>query len=54
MPTVFATTCLKHGCPNSILLKKKILRLGIILYGFRLTFQDVVNVGMAESPSTRS
>lgn len=26
---------------------KKILRLGIILYGFRLTFQDVVNVGMA-------
>ena len=28
---------------------KKILRLGIILYGFRLTFQDVVNVGMALS-----
>lgn len=26
---------------------KKILRLGIILYGFRLTFQDVVNVGVA-------
>lgn len=26
---------------------KKILRLGIILYGFRLTFQDVANVGMA-------
>ncbi len=26
---------------------KKILRLGIILYGFRLTFQDVVNVGTA-------
>lgn len=26
---------------------KKILRLGIILYGFRLTFTDVVNVGMA-------
>lgn len=26
---------------------KKILRLGIILYGFRLTFQDVVNIGMA-------
>ncbi|MCM1137041.1 MAG: YeiH family protein [Muribaculum sp.] len=26
---------------------KKILRLGIILYGFRLTFQDVVNVGIA-------
>jgi len=24
---------------------KKILRLGIILYGFRLTFQDVINVG---------
>lgn len=26
---------------------KKLLRLGIILYGFRLTFQDVVNVGSA-------
>lgn len=26
---------------------KKILRLGIILYGFRLTFQDVLNVGIA-------
>ncbi len=26
---------------------KKILRLGIILYGFRLTFQDIVNVGVA-------
>lgn len=26
---------------------KKILRLGIILYGFRLTFQDVVAVGIA-------
>lgn len=26
---------------------KKLLRLGIILYGFRLTFQDVVNVGLA-------
>lgn len=26
---------------------KKILRLGIILYGFRLTFQEVVNVGAA-------
>jgi len=26
---------------------KKILRLGIILYGFRLTFQDVLNVGTA-------
>ena len=26
---------------------KKLLRLGIILYGFRLTFQDVLNVGMA-------
>lgn len=25
---------------------KKLLRLGIILYGFRLTFQDVVNVGV--------
>lgn len=26
---------------------KKLLRLGIILYGFRLTFQDVINVGVA-------
>ena len=26
---------------------KKVLRLGIILYGFRLTFQDIVNVGVA-------
>lgn len=26
---------------------KKLLRLGIIFYGFRLTFQDVVNVGIA-------
>lgn len=26
---------------------KKLLRLGIILYGFRLTFQDVINVGIA-------
>ena len=28
---------------------KKVLRLGIILYGFRLTFQDIVNVGVAGS-----
>ncbi|MCM1504506.1 MAG: YeiH family protein [Muribaculum sp.] len=26
---------------------KRILRIGIILYGFRLTFQDVVNVGVS-------
>ncbi len=26
---------------------KKILRLGIILYGFRLTFQDIIDVGVA-------
>ncbi|MDE6627737.1 MAG: YeiH family protein [Muribaculaceae bacterium] len=26
---------------------KKVLRLGIILYGFRLTFQDILNVGVA-------
>ena len=26
---------------------KKLLRLGIILYGFRLTFQDILNVGTA-------
>lgn len=33
------------GARNSVLLEK-ILRLGIILYGFRLTFQDVVAVGL--------
>ena len=26
---------------------KKLLRLGIILYGFRLTFQDIMDVGVA-------
>ncbi len=26
---------------------KKVLRIGIILYGFRLTFQDILNVGVA-------
>ena len=26
---------------------KKVLRIGIILYGFRLTFQDIVSVGVS-------
>ena len=34
------------GAGYSVLFKK-VLRLGIILYGFRLTFQDIVNVGVA-------
>ncbi len=29
---------------------KRVLRFGIILYGFRLTFQDVVAVGMVRRP----
>ena len=32
--------------PGILFCSKKILRLGIILYGFRLTFQDVVAVGL--------
>lgn len=32
--------------PGILFCSKKILRLGIILYGFRLTFQDVVAVGV--------
>lgn len=33
--------------PGIIFCSKKILRIGIILYGFRLTFQDVMAVGTA-------
>ncbi len=33
--------------PGIVFCSKKILRLGIILYGFRLTFQDVAAVGLA-------
>ncbi|MCM1293429.1 MAG: YeiH family protein [Bacteroides sp.] len=33
--------------PGILFCSKKLLRLGIILYGFRLTFQDVMNVGTA-------
>ncbi len=33
--------------PGIQLCSKRILRIGIILYGFRLTFQDVVNVGVS-------
>lgn len=32
--------------PGILFCSKKILRLGIILYGFRLTFQNVVAVGL--------
>ena len=31
--------------PGILFCTKQILRTGIVLYGFRLTFQDVVNVG---------
>lgn len=33
--------------PGIIFCSKKILRIGIIFYGFRLTFQDVMAVGTA-------
>lgn len=33
--------------PGILFCSKRLLRLGIILYGFRLTFQDVMNVGTA-------
>lgn len=33
--------------PGIVFCSKKILRLGIILYGFRLTFQDLMAVGLA-------
>lgn len=33
--------------PGIVFCSKKILRLGIILYGFRLTFQDLAAVGLA-------
>ena len=32
--------------PGILFCTKQILRTGIVLYGFRLTFQDVVNVGL--------
>ena len=40
-------TVTEIGRPGIQFCSKKILRLGIILYGFRLTFQDVLNVGTA-------
>ncbi len=39
----FAMTC----GPGVTFSKQKLLRLGIILYGFRLTFQDIGHVGLA-------
>lgn len=48
---VYANTLRMHlpeeWTPGIQYCSKKILRLGIILYGFRLTFQDVAAVGMA-------
>ncbi|PUA16898.1 YeiH family putative sulfate export transporter [Glaciimonas sp. PCH181] len=39
---------LAPGCAVGVdFSKKNLLRLGIILYGFRLTFQDIGNVGMS-------
>lgn len=48
---VFANTC-RHRVPVTWepglrFCSKRMLRLGIILYGFRLTFQDVVAVGVS-------
>lgn len=47
----YANTLRKHlpdsWAPGIQFCSKKILRLGIIFYGFRLTFQDVINVGAA-------
>ncbi len=44
--TVFPRVATACG-PGVMLSKQNLLRLGIILYGFRLTFQDVAQVGIA-------
>lgn len=48
---IYANTLRMHlpaaWAPGIQYCSKRILRLGIILYGFRLTFQDVLAVGMA-------
>lgn len=36
--------------PGILFCSKQILRLGIILYGFKLTFQDVMAVGLPRHP----
>lgn len=33
--------------PGILFSSKQLLRLGIILYGFRLTFQNIVDVGLS-------
>ena len=45
MLTASGIICLRHG-PRIQFCSKRILRIGIILYGFRLTFQDVLAVGL--------
>jgi uncharacterized integral membrane protein (TIGR00698 family) len=37
----------KHSAAGVTFAKQKLLRLGIILYGFQLTFQDIAHVGVA-------
>ena len=46
MRTVCAIICLRHGCPVILFCTKQVLRAGIVLYGFRLTFQSVVEIGL--------
>lgn len=40
------STLLETWMPGIVFTSKRILRLGIILYGFKLTFQDVMAVGL--------
>ena len=46
MPTAFVTIFQTRCARYSFFVGKRVLRFGIILYGFRLTFQDVVAVGL--------
>ena len=47
MPIVYVTTCPDTWVPGIKFCSKRILRTGIILYGFKLTFQDVMAVGFS-------
>lgn len=41
------------SCDGGVIFAKQhLLRLGIILYGFRLTFSQIADVGASGSPST--
>ena len=46
MQTACVATCQRRGHPALCSVLKRILRFGIILYGFKLTFQDVTSVGL--------